>query len=94
MRIDCAYKPRRAIRLDPKGDSTSVRIIRQEGPNCWKGYYKFQRVGKWVKGMTLDLKQGYFVCWSDQTTYFFEFLKPWKAIKTLNKEIDQERIQN
>lgn len=23
--------------------------------------------------MTVDLKQGYFVCWSDMTTYFFEF---------------------
>ena len=23
--------------------------------------------------MTLDLKQGFFVCWSDQTTYFYEF---------------------
>ena len=47
--------------------------MKAEGASVYNDYYKFQRIGKWVKGMTLDLKQGYFVCWSDQTTYFYEF---------------------
>ena len=60
--------------MNPKGDSISVEMIKAEGlRNTQNDCYKFQRIGKWVKGMTLDLKQGYFVCWSDTTTYFFEY---------------------
>ena len=52
--------------------------------NIYKDYYKFQRIGKWVKGMTLDLEQGYFVCWSDQTTYFYEFSTDKSASENCN----------
>lgn len=48
-------------------------MIKAEGRFAYNGCYKFQRIGKWVKGMSIDLKQGYFVCWTDQSTYFYEF---------------------
>ena len=68
------YPPEQAILLNPKGDSITISLKKAEGPCAHGDYYKFQRIGKWVKGMTLDLEQGYFVCWSDTTTYFFKYL--------------------
>ena len=37
--------------------------------------------------MTLDLRQGYFVCWSDITTYFFEFSKDRKPSENVKNPV-------
>lgn len=47
--------------------------IKCEGRSTYNDCYRFQRIGKWVKGMSLDLASGYFVCWSDTATFFYEF---------------------
>jgi len=74
LSIHYTYPPRQAILLNPKGDSITVKLVKAEGTKCiWKDYYKFQRVGKWVTGMTLDIAQGFFCCWTDTSTYFFKF---------------------
>ena len=56
LEINYTYQPRQAILLNPQGDSISVNLIKAVGANVYNDYFKFQRIGKWVKGMTLDLK--------------------------------------
>ena len=66
LNIQYTYPPRQAIRLNSKGDSTKVEVVPAEsGRHTHNGFYKFQKIGQWVKGMTLDLKQGFFVAWNE-----------------------------
>ena len=57
LNIQYTYPPRQAIRLNSKGDSTKVDVVYAEsGRFVHNGFYKFQKMGNWVKGMTLDIK--------------------------------------
>ena len=66
LNIKYTYPPRQAIRLNSKGDSTKVEVVPAEpGRHTQHGFYKFQKMGQWVKGMTLDLRQGFYVAWNE-----------------------------
>ena len=74
LKLHYTYEPKKAIKLNPKGDSIRVDLVEVDNDYTYRGYYKFQRIGKWVKGMTLDLRQQFFVCWTDTSTYFYKFV--------------------
>ena len=48
------------------------------------GVFKFETIGKWVKGIKLDLESGFFVAWDRFRTVFYDFKiknKPWENVK-------------
>lgn len=54
LKIIYKYDPRRAILLDPKGESIKVLIDAHPKVEDFNGYYKFKGINKWVKGIDLD----------------------------------------
>jgi hypothetical protein len=76
LKIHYKYDPRRAILLDPMGESITVDIDRHSQlatDKEFNGYFKFQGIKKWVKGMNLDEEQNFLCCWSTTKIFLYNF---------------------
>lgn len=94
LKLHYTYEPKKAIKLNPKGDSIRVDLVEYPDKTdfTYRGYYKFQRIGKWVKGMRLDLRQQFFVCWTDSSTYFYKFITTQETKLNVNAPTVYENL--